>query len=152
MHRNDFFFPLLCLLKLSDCNLRLRRKKKGRGRDETENMNLTWSAETCLGSRWALLYPEMSPSDKWGLESLYFSASSGLEWFRESMRNSAPSGANRLVFPDRQAVKKAQLCCIHIKYSTDCLALLHLSCISRLFVLMTAPLACQMIRKCFWIS
>lgn len=44
-----------------------------------------------------------------------------------------------------------RLCRMHIKYSTNCLALLNLSCINRLFVLMMVPSARQMIRKRFCI-
>ena len=55
-------------------------------------------------------------------------------------------------FLTNKPLRKLRLCCVHIKYSTNCLALLNLSCINRLFVLMTMPLACQMIRKWFWMS
>lgn len=44
-----------------------------------------------------------------------------------------------------------RLCRMHIKYSTNCLPLLNLSCINRLFVWMMVPSACQMIRKRFCI-
>lgn len=153
MHRNDFFFRLCVREKF------LTLQSEG----ETVKTELGWNTAKQgkgkgLGShlmvrdlpciQTGLVGPELPTSSKWGFWNIYLNVIHTNCEAAEILHHYLTYWS----FLTNKQWRELRLCCMHIKYSTNCLALLNLSCINRLFVLVTVPLACQMIRKWFWIS
>lgn len=152
MHRNDFSFHLcVCwkfwTLKSEGKIVRKELRQNGR-RGEGQGQvgrglsnlarDLPWIQTGLLGPKTGQV------RHMGGLQSIFYCDS----------HNEATETLHYLrvwCFLTNKRWRTRRLCRMHIKYSTNCLALLNLSCINRLFVLMMVPSACQMIRKWFCI-